>query len=168
MLVRTVSLASAMLGAFLGAQLPEIQHQYYQRLGGAVDELEAIVRRFDQDAVANGLSREDALATLQSNTQDLVRRRGIDMESNLDRLASLAEQREAMRRDYLSRTLYFLGHADGMVLQRTLEDYRPAVPTTVEGIFSLLTGFVTGWCIVRLFAWPFLRWKEAQARGSFG
>ena len=90
------------------------------------------------------------------------------MESNLKRLSTLEQQRKEMHRDYLSRALYFLGHADGTIVGKTLEDYRPAVPTTVEGFFSALTGFIAGWWIVRLFAWPFLRWKETRARTGFG
>lgn len=168
MLVRTVSLAIAVLGAIAGAQLPEIMHQYYQRLGGAIDELTTIVGRFDKDAAANGLSREGALDALLANTQNLVRRRGVDMETNLQRLATLQHQREEMRGDYLSRAVYFLGHADETIVERTLENYRPAIPTTVEGFFSALTGFVAGWFIVRLFAWPLLRWKETRARRAFG
>ena len=168
MLVRTVSLAFAILGAMVGAQLPEVMHQYYQRLGGAIDELTVIVERFDKDAVANGLNRTDALTALLSSNQDLVRRRGVDMESNLERLSELERQREDMRRDYLSRALYFIGNADGAIVDRTLEDYRPAVPTTVEGFFSALTGFIAGWWAVRLIAWPFLRWRETRARTGFG
>ena len=168
MLVRTVSLAIAVLGAIAGAQLPEVMHQYYQRLGGAIDELTTIVGRFDKDAAANGLSRAGAIDALLTSTQDLVRRRGVDMETNLQRLTALQQHREEMRRDYLSRAIYFLGHADEAVVERTLENYRPAVPTTVEGLFSALTGFVAGWSIVRLFAWPLLRWKETRARRAFG
>jgi hypothetical protein len=90
------------------------------------------------------------------------------METNLQRLHTLRQQRENMRRDYLSRAVYFIGHVDETIVERTLENYRPAVPTTVEGFFSALTGFVAGWAIVRLFAWPILRWKETLARRQFG
>lgn len=166
MLIRTVSLAFAILGALMGAQLPEIMHQYYQRLGGAIDELTAIVERFDVDAEANGLNRKDAVTALQLSSSDLVRRRGIDMEFTIDRLALLVQQRKEMGRDYLSRTFYFLAHADGIIVEKTLEDYRPAIPTTSEGLISAFTGFVAGWWIIRLVAWPFLRWKETRARSG--
>jgi hypothetical protein len=167
MLIRTVSLAVGALGAVAGAQLPEIMQQYQQRLGGAADEVAAIVDRFDQDAAANNMSRGDALAELRASQDDLVRRRGVDMELNIQRLSLLRQQREDMRGDYLSRAAYFLGHADRAVLNETLKDYQPAVPTTVEGLFSALVGFVAGWWIVRLIAWPFRRWNETRARGKF-
>jgi hypothetical protein len=166
MLIRTVSIAVAGLAAIVGAQLPEIMQQYHQRLGGAVDELAAIVDRFDSDATANSLSREDALTSLRSSANDLVRRRGIDMELNISRLSLLKQQREEMRGDYLSRAIYFLVHADGKVLEETLKDYRPAVPTTSEGAFSGVIGFVAGWSVIRLIAWPFRRWREMRVRGA--
>jgi hypothetical protein len=164
MLIRTISLATALLAAIAGAQLPEIMQQYQQRIGGAADEVAAIVDRFDRDAAANNMNREDALARLQVNRDDLVRRRGIDMELNIQRLSLLRQQREAMSGDYLSRAVYFLGHADRALLNETIKVYRPAVPATVEGVFSALVGFVAGWWILRLIAWPVRRWNETRAR----
>ena len=164
MLIRTISLAIAVLGGLVGAQLPEVMQQYQQRLGGAADEVEAIVDRFDRDAAANNMNRAKALDQLRVSEDDLVRRRGIDMELNIERAAQLRQQREDMRGDFLSRAVYFLGHADRALLDQTLKDYRPAVPTTLEGLFSALVGFVAGWWILRLIAWPFRRWNETRAR----
>lgn len=166
MLIRTVSLAVGVLGAVIGAQLPELMQQYQQRLGGATDEIAAIVERFDRDAAANNMSRGDALAQLGRSGDDLVRRRGTDMELNIERLSGLKQQREEMGRDYLSRAVYFLGHADPALLNETLKAYKPAVPTTVEGLFSALAGLVAGWWIIRLIAWPFRRWKEMRAASN--
>jgi hypothetical protein len=166
MLIRTVSLATGVLGAVAGAQLPEIMQQYQQRLGGATDEVAAIVRRFDSDAAANSLNRSDALAKLHASQDDLVRRRGIDMELNIERLSVLRQQREDMTGDYLTRAVYFLSHADTALLDDTITDYRPAVPTSAEGAFSALIGFVAGWSIIRLIAWPFRRWREMRSRGN--
>ena len=163
MLVRTVSLTLGLLGALAGAQLPEVMQQYQQRVGGAADELAGIVARFDSDATANNLSREGALAKLNASDDDLVRRRGIDMERNIERLARLNEQRRGMGEDYFVRAVYFLTHADGPLLDDTLTDYRPAVPTTTEGLFTALIGFVVGWSIVRLIAWPFQSWRDMRA-----
>jgi hypothetical protein len=166
MLIRTVSLAIGILGAIIGAQLPELIQQYQQRLGGATDEVAGIVDRFDRDAAANNMSRSDALAQLSVSGDDLVRRRGVDMELNVERLAQLREQREKMSGDYLSRAVYFLAHADPALLNETLKVYKPAVPTTVEGLFSAIAGLVAGWWAIFLVAWPFRRWKEMRARGN--
>jgi hypothetical protein len=167
MLIRTVSLATGLLGALAGAQLPELMQQYQQRLGGAVDEIAAIVDRFDRDAAANNMSRGDALAQLKLSRDDLVRRRSIDMELNIHRLSLLRQQRDGMSGDYLGRAVYFLGHADRALLNETLKVYQPAVPTTVQGLFSALVGLVAGWWVIRLIAWPFRRWNETRAKGNF-
>jgi len=167
MLIRTVSLAMGVFGAIAGAQLPEVMQQYQQRLGGATDEIAAIVDRFDRDAANNNMNREGALAQLRTSGDDLVRRRGVDMELNIERLSALRQQREDMTGDYLRRAVYFLGHADPTLLNETLKVYKPAVPTTAEGLFSALAGFVAGWWILRLIAWPVRRWYETRARGNF-
>lgn len=167
MLIRTVSLAVGVFGAIVGAQLPEIMQQYQQRLGGATDEVATIVDRFDRDAATNDMNREGALAQLRASGDDLVRRRGTDMELNVQRLSALRQQRDDMTGDYLRRAAYFLSHADPILLNETLKVYKPAVPTTAEGLFSALAGFVAGWWILRLVAWPFRRWNETRARGRF-
>jgi hypothetical protein len=167
MLIRTVSLAMGVFGAIAGAQLPEVMQQYQQRLGGATDEVAGIVDRFDQDAATNNTNREGALAQLQASGDDLVRRRGIDMELNIKRLSMLRQQREDMTGDYLRRAVYFLGHADPVLLNETLKVYKPAVSTTAEGLFSALAGFVAGWWMLRLIVWPLRRWNETRSRGKF-
>jgi Protein of unknown function (DUF2937) len=40
----------ALLSALLFSQAPEFTQQYFQRLGGVVDELDSIVRHFDEDS----------------------------------------------------------------------------------------------------------------------
>jgi hypothetical protein len=40
----------AIVPALLFAQIPEYMQQYYQRIGGAVDELDRIVQHFDEDS----------------------------------------------------------------------------------------------------------------------
>jgi hypothetical protein len=166
MLIRTISLAIGVFGAIAGAQLPEVMQQYQQRLGGVTDEVAAVVDRFDRDAATNNMSRGDALAQLGASGDDLVRRRGLDMELNVERLTRLRLQRDGMSGDYLSRAVYLLGHADGALLNETLKDYKPAVPTTVEGLFSALAGLVAGWWGLHLMAWPFRRWRETRARSN--
>ena len=164
MLIRTLSLATGVLGAITGAQLPEVMQQYEQRLGGAVDEVATIVDRFDSDAAANNLSRTDALAKLRASGDDLVRRRGLDMELNIERLWLLRQQRLGMDGDYLTRLVYFSRYADRAILRDALTDYRPAVPTTAEGVFSAFAGFAVGWSMLHLAAWPFRRWREMRER----
>ncbi|MEC7965452.1 MAG: DUF2937 family protein, partial [Pseudomonadota bacterium] len=55
MIVRTLTLIAGLSGAAVTAQFPEFSQQYAQRLGGAVDELTAVVADFDASAQASGL-----------------------------------------------------------------------------------------------------------------
>ena len=50
MIVRAVALGVGVLCGALASQAPEFAQQYRQRLGGALDELTAIVAQFDDDA----------------------------------------------------------------------------------------------------------------------
>ena len=165
MLIRTLSLAIGLLGAILAAQLPELVQQYTQRLGGAIDEVAAIVARFDADALSNNLTRDQAMAALSASNDDLVRRRGEDAAINVDRLENLeASRQELDTADPFGRLASFFSTADGDLLAATIEDFRPAVPTTPEGLICAVLGFLFGWCIIRLPAWPYRRWQEMKQR----
>ncbi|MBL8905180.1 MAG: DUF2937 family protein [Rhizobiales bacterium] len=163
--IRTLSPAVGLLGAILAAQLPELVQQYKQRLGGAIDEMATIVARFDADAASNSLTRDQAMAALAASQDDLVRRRGEDMKINIARLQNLRDSRlELDTADPVARLGGFLRHADGDLLAATVEDFQPAVPTTAEGLICALFGFLLGWCLVRLPAWPYRRWQEMRLR----
>ena len=165
MLIRTLSLAVGLLAAILAAQLPELAQQYKQRLGGAIDEVSAIVARFDADAASNNLTRDQAMAALVASNDDLVRRRGDDAAINVGRLQNLEESRlELETADPFGRLASFLSYADGDLLAATVEDFRPAVPTTAEGLVCAVLGFLFGWCLVRLPAWPYRRYQEMKQR----
>ena len=49
MILRTMALAAGLTGAATLSQFPEFSQQYTQRLGGAVDELSAIVMMLEHE-----------------------------------------------------------------------------------------------------------------------
>ena len=60
--------------------------------------------------------------------------------------ASLEEsRRELDAADPIGRLATFFSYADGELLAATLEDFRPAVPTTNEGLLCGVLGFILGW-----------------------
>ena len=97
MLSRTLAFATGLLGAIAASQIPEFGQQYRQRLGGAIDELQSALSRFDEDARAVQLRRGDAIARLQGNSDALAQARGKDLAFTEQRLAALERQRERMR-----------------------------------------------------------------------
>ena len=58
MVFRRIALSFALIVGMAMTQLPEYAEQYRQRLGGAIDELSAIVARFDSDSSQQGLTEQ--------------------------------------------------------------------------------------------------------------
>lgn len=57
------------LCALLCSQLPEFIQQYYERLGGVVEELRRIVRQFDEDSKRSGYEQWAALQVMARNPE---------------------------------------------------------------------------------------------------
>ena len=160
MLFRRFAVAIALLVAALASQAPEFVQQYSQRLGGAIDELTAIVARFDQEAATQGLSRPQGIARLEGNADPLAQGRGRDMEATASRLASLERQREAFAvAGPLSRYTVFAEDFDPQVARGTYATFAPAVPVTVPGLTAAVIGFALGWAGIHVLAWPARRWR---------
>jgi hypothetical protein len=86
--------------------------------------------------------------------------------ANIRRLQSLETQRRGMNdEDAVARVAYFFRYPDNDLIAATARDFRPAVPTTGEGLFSAGLGFIAGWGVVRLIGWPWRRWREQRLRG---
>jgi len=152
------------MGAVTASQGPEFAQQYRQRLGGAIDELRRAIARFDADAQAHGETRESAIVRLRGNADDLAGRQGAAIQANIERLAHLEVQRQAMTEaGPFSRLGLMLRDGDGAVVRAALEDFKPAVPVTEEGVLSAATGFVAAWGGLLLLA-RFLRSLRPRRR----
>ncbi|MDX7951873.1 DUF2937 family protein [Lichenihabitans sp. Uapishka_5] len=155
MLFRRMAVAIALLVAGLASQAPEFVQQYGQRLGGAIDELQAIVARFDQEASNQALSRQQGIARLENNADPLAQARGRDLDATAARLASLQRQREAFAvAGPLSRYTVFAEDFDRQVAAGTYAAFAPAVPVTLGGLIAAAVGFLLGWGGMHLLAWP--------------
>jgi hypothetical protein len=165
LILRTLAIGLGLIAALIASQLPEFTQQYRQRLGGAIDEVRTVVARFDADARINSLTRRDALAKLAQSQDDLVRRRAQDVVANVSRLEALEAQARAMRdAGPVARVGYFMRYADPALVQATMKDFEPALPVTSEGAIATAAGFVAGWGVVQLAAWPLRRWRETRVR----
>lgn len=167
MLARRFALAIGLFGAVFASQLPEYVQQYRQRLGGAVDELKAIVAEFDAESDRLSLSRDQGIARLRSNPDQLAQERGSDIEATAAREARLERQRDAFARSGpLSQYLALLEYLDGGLARRAYADFQPAVPVTSAGFIAGVVGFLGGWAAVRALAWPLRRRRArlAEAR----
>jgi len=125
------------------AQFPEFSQQYVQRLGGTVDALGQVVADFDRSAQSAGLTRASALEELQGGA--FLDLRGDDMRRTIERHERLAASLTLLRQERAAgRLALAYGAFDTEIAAATYDDYRPALPVTVEGVVFALGGFVVG------------------------
>ncbi|MCG6859414.1 MAG: DUF2937 family protein [Salaquimonas sp.] len=127
--------ASAAIGLALFSQAPEFAQQYRQRLGGAVEELRAVVADFDRDAQASSMSRAQALEAMAAASQRFTRDRGASMTRTIERFDGLFEQQTSMETSgTLTRPIIVLRNPDTQVLEGAWGIFEPALPLTLPGV----------------------------------
>jgi hypothetical protein len=158
MLIRRLALFFAMLFGVIGAQFPEYAQQYRQRLGGAVDELNTIIARFDADAAQNGLSESQGVLRLEDNPDAFVRARGEQMKDVIARRDKLRKQaQDFIDAGHFTRVWDLTTQADPYIAWRAYQSFEPGVPVTMEGFVSAVIGFVIGGGLIRFLGWPIER-----------
>lgn len=158
------------IGLALGlSQFPEYNQQYIQRLGGAVDELAAITAEFDAAATRAGITRTEALGRYAAVGDDFIAERGDDMSDIFARHQRLSAHLDALRgAGPVDRLASFGRYYDPELAERTLGDFRPAVPATGEGLAYAGAGLAAGYALVAglisLVLLPFRRRGRARER----
>ena len=161
MLARRVAAAIGLIMAVVTSQLPEYVQQYRQRLGGAYDELQAIIAEFDTEAAHLSLGRDQAIGRLKANPDDLAKARGVDLENTIDRAARLERQRTAFATaGPLSQYAVLLEDFDPRLASQAYQDFQPAVPVTSAGFVAGLGGLLIGWLLTHGIAWPLRRLRR--------
>ena len=132
------------VGVIVFSQAPEFIQQYLQRLGGHLDEARRQLAQFRDVAAQSGLTLDRLIAQTSSNTDTAVAKLGGVMTHSVERVAELESAQAAIQNASLwSKPFVFARHVDPTIAQATWDIYRPAVPTTVEGlIYALLGMFV--------------------------
>lgn len=148
--------------AVVMSQFPEYAQQYTQRLGGAVDELRVVTEDFDRAAIQAGLDRPGALQRYQSSSDSFLADRGESMERTFRRYDLLSQTLHKIQgADPVERFRNLPAYLDTDIGRRTLENYQPAVPVTMEGLFYAAGGFGVGYlllsALIRFCALPFRR-----------
>lgn len=153
------------------SQFPEYAQQYTQRLGGAVDELRVVTEDFDRAAAEGGLDRQTALERFNASNDAFLAGRGTSMSATFQRYDTLrATLARIENAGPLERLQQLPAYLDTDIGRRTLENYKPAVPVTMEGILYAGGGFILGYLLlsglVRFCALPFRRRRYAYPRRS--
>jgi hypothetical protein len=165
MVVRRLALFFALLAGLAMTQLPEYAEQYRQRLGGAIDELSALVARFDSDSQQAGLTEQGGIDRLRANTDRFVQQRGIQMQDLIARLQRLLETQKQMDGDGpVGRLTTLATHYDQMIASRAYQSFQPAVPASLEALVLGAIGFVFGGGLIHLAGRPFRRKQGKRPR----
>jgi hypothetical protein len=145
--MRILAMVGGIAGAVALSQFPEFSQQYVQRLSGAVDELRAVTIAFDTTARIAGMSREEAFDAMGGG-EFQVRLRD-DMRSRIYRYERLNADYQALADAApLERLARFYRIRDAELVERTWDDYKPALPVSSEGLISAGIGFAAGWALV--------------------
>lgn len=130
-------------GAVLFCQLPEFIQQYLQRLGGRLDEARRQLAQFMDIAAQSNLTLAEFITRTSHNADESVARLADVMSDTVTRVDSLAAADLAIRNASLwSKPFVFFAHLDPSIARATLSIYKPAVPTTVEGLIYAVMGML--------------------------
>lgn len=137
-----------LLGAIAFCQLPEFIQQYLQRLGGHLDEARRQLAIFENTAAQAQLTLPRFIERTSVNADTAVARLGPVMQDSLDRVAYLANAESALRNASVwEKPFVFFAHLDRSIASATLDVYRPAVPTTLEGLLYAAAGMIVILCV---------------------
>lgn len=136
--------ALCVLGTVLFSQIPEFMQQYLQRLGGHLDEARRQLEQFQHTAAQSGLTLEQLINQITANADLAVTKLGGVMTEAIARVDTLAAAQSAIQHASLwSRPFVFLQHSDTAIVRATWSVFKPAVPTTLEGLGYALCGMLT-------------------------
>ncbi|HTN62523.1 MAG TPA: DUF2937 family protein [Devosia sp.] len=159
---RVVAGLGGLMLAVAFSQFPEYAQQYTQRLGGAVDELRVITEDFDRAAQQGGLDRQQALIRYEASEDDFLAGRGTSMAATFARFEQLSTTLGRIQNANAAERFQLLpAYLDTDIGRRTLENYQPGLPVTMEGVLYAGGGFLLGYLVLsglwRFLMLPFRR-----------
>lgn len=123
------------VGAVLFSQIPEFIQQYLQRLGGHLDEARRQLGRFQEIAAKASLTADQLIERSRDSAEPTMVQFGQLMRDTVSRVDALAAAEAGIRNaSIFSRPLVFLHHLDLSIAHATWTVFKPAVPTTIEGL----------------------------------
>ena len=147
------------VGAVLFSQAPEFMQQYLQRLGGHLAEARRQLAQFEELARQAGRSSlQELVAQYAANADPAVTGMGRLMSETETRVGALSAAEEALRdASVWERPFVFLRQFDWEIARGTAGVFKPAVPTTLEGILYALFGVIVILAVYHGFIAPQVR-----------
>jgi hypothetical protein len=129
------------LGAVTFSQVPEFMQQYLQRLGGHLDEARRQLDQLQAAAARSGLTLEQLTAHTSAADDPAVARLGGVLKDAAARVDTLAAAEASIRHaSILARPFVFVERLDPGIARATWSIFKPALPTTIEGLAYALAG----------------------------
>ena len=130
-------------GTVAFSQIPEFMQQYLQRLGGHLDEARRQLAQFRHVAEQSGLTLDRLIAQTAANTDSAVAKLSIVMQDAVTRVDTLESAQNAIRdASVWTRPFVFVRHVDSDIASATWSIFKPAVPTTAEGLVYAVIGML--------------------------
>jgi len=131
------------VGAVAFSQVPAYMQQYFQRLGGHLDEATRQLKQFEHVATQAGESINAFAARAQASTDTVMARMGDIVAATITRVDDLSAAVAALRAATpWSRPFVFLEHVDLGIARAAWADFVPAVPTNFEGALYAGAGMI--------------------------
>lgn len=166
MITKTLTLIGGLMGAAFASQYPEFTQQYTQRLGGEVAALTTVVADFDASARKAEMSRDEALASMGGSV--FLENRRADIRNTIARQERLSIDLQVLQAaSPLERLTMPQRVADTPTARATWEQFRPALPLSLEGVIAAGVGFAFGYLLLSGLIF-FLRWPFTRRKPSLG
>ena len=137
--------------AAVTTQAPEFMQQYTQRLGGWLDSYTKLIADLDARATQYNMSREDYIAALRTSPDPKVVAEANNIAQYPVFQKRLEEAHTALTEaPSWKKGLVFVQNMQTPLLEAVYGDYKPAVPTTVEGAAYGGAGFGVGAILVSI------------------
>ena len=165
-MIRVLALVGALVGGAGMSQFPEFSVQYEQRLGGAVNEMRDVVACFDQSLADVGLTRDLVCAKTEGSALEL--KLISDAKASVARLTFLEGALARLQGASVMTKLFAIPTVSDMdVARNALNDFKPGIQISVEGLAGAAFGAIVGWFsfswIFGAIGWVFGRRDEEEA-----
>ena len=124
----------------------------------SIDEISAVIARFDSDSAQQGLTETGGIDRLHANPDPFVKQRGTQMQDNIARRQDLRQAQTEFRQEgAIAQIGTFVTHYDSAIAKGAFGEFQPAVPTTPEAFGLGLFGFIFGGAVVHMTGRPLRR-----------
>jgi len=131
------------ISAVFFSQAPEFMQQYLQRLGGHLAEARRHLAQFEVISKQSGKTVQELAAQYAANADPAVVSMSKVVNDAELRVSTLGAAEAALRdASVWSRPFVFLRDLDWEIARGTSNVFKPAVPTTLEGMLYGLVGVV--------------------------